>query len=94
MTTDTKAVVRAQFEAWARMTYTINRGIDGRYLNVHTGDAWDAWQASLAASRAEVEELKSKAARYDWIRMNAVLDGANGDQFDAEIDAAMENNNV
>lgn len=48
----------------------------------------------LAASRAEVDGLDVKAARYDWIRMNAVLDGANWDQFDAEIDAAMEKGNV
>nr|WP_313227312.1 hypothetical protein [Stenotrophomonas pavanii] len=46
-------------------------------------------QAEIARLRAEVEGLRVKAGRYDWIRRNAVLDGANGDQLDSEIDAAM-----
>lgn len=37
----------------------------------------------------EADALRVKADRYDWIRRNAVLDGANGDQFDSEIDEAM-----
>lgn len=45
--------------------------------------------AEVARLRAEVEGLRVKASRYDWIRRNAVLDGANGDQLDSEIDAAM-----
>lgn len=46
-------------------------------------------EAEVARLRAEVEGLRMKASRYDWIRRNAVLDGANGDQFDSEIDAAI-----
>lgn len=43
------ADTRSQFEDWARTTYTINRESNGQYCNVHTEDAWNAWQAALAA---------------------------------------------
>lgn len=46
-------------------------------------------EAEVARLRAEVEGLRVRASRYDWIRRNAILDGANGDQLDSEIDAAM-----
>jgi hypothetical protein len=47
------------------------------------------YSEEIAHLRAEVEGLRVKASRYDWIRRNAVLDVANGDQLDSEIDAAM-----
>lgn len=51
-------------------------------------------EAEVARLRAEVDALRVKANRYDWIRRRAVLDGANGEQLDSEIDAAMEKGNV
>ena len=49
----TQDAVRAQFEAWAkREDYDITRYEEcpDRYLNKHTRDAWEAWQAAIAAS--------------------------------------------
>lgn len=50
--------------------------------------ALDAVALSCEKER-EADALRVKASRYEWIRRNAVLDGANGDQLDSEIDAAM-----
>lgn len=68
---------------------------DGNEIGRLRAELQSAAKAALDATalacekEREADALRVKANRYDWIRRNAVLDGANGEQLDSEIDAAM-----
>lgn len=49
---------------------------------------------ALAASRAEVDGLRSDAARYAWIASNAEREGTPRQKLDAQIDSELEKGNV
>ena len=72
MTTDTKAVAQWQFEEWAKEQgcYILAPAVHrtDRYYWSDTQSAWEAWQASLAASRAEVDGLRKDAERWRFAR--------------------------
>lgn len=62
---------RAEFEAWAKChDYDITRYEEepNRYLNKHTRDAWDSWQAALAATgKQQVGEVQGDALDTDRV---------------------------
>lgn len=91
------ARLRADLEGYMMGAVAEAREVDARGEEIKRlrAELQNAAKAALDAvalaceKEREADALRVKAERYDWIRRNAVLDGANGDQFDSEIDEAM-----
>lgn len=95
---------RADFEAWAKDGFHLQRGLNGDYRATITQIAWACWQEAYQAAMqsSEAQTPGKDAARYRFLRDIAKLephdifnawwlsDNRYPQTLDAAIDAAMD----